>query len=281
MSKVSLQRPVMMFLVFALFAWLSVVIQWEAGLGADALTAVTIILYVVIFATLLIFLRQDGERVDSLGFRVAGSGKVLLFSAFLGIFFQILWMIIASAATGAVFDFSATPAGTFLVSVLVNAVLVAFVEECAFRGYIQRKFTGAYGPLQAIVVTAILFMLPHIQVYSYMKLTDPAIQLAQGITAAQAADVILIQAAQTITVITGLGIFTGYMYHESGQSIFPPVLLHMMFNIGGLLVLSYSNIPAAVLALGAASVIVLMIVWVLIDVALIWAAAKILYPKKD
>ncbi|MEW6592597.1 MAG: type II CAAX endopeptidase family protein [Candidatus Hadarchaeota archaeon] len=279
MSKVSLQRPVMMFLIFAMMAWFSVIIQWEAGLAADALTAVTIVLYVVIFAALLVFIRQDGEGVGSIGFGVAGLGKVLVLSAFLGIFFQIIWMVIISAATGAAFDLGATPAGTFLASVLVNAAFVAFVEECAFRGYMQRKFSSVYGPIPAIIATAILFMIPHIQAYTYFKLTDPAIQLAQSITAAQAAEAILIQAGQTIVIITGLGIFTGYMYNKSGQSIFPPVLLHMTFNIGGLFVLSYSNIPAASLALGAGGLLLLMIVWVMIDVALLWAASKIMFSK--
>lgn len=274
-----LQRPMLLFAMFFAIAWFSHILQWESGLGTGALLAITAVIYVLIFFAVVVLLRQDGEPVQSLGLRVAGVGKIIMLAAVVGLIAQFILVVLVSAATGAVvFNLGAVPFETFLLQVLVMAFLTGFVEESAFRGYIQRKFTTVYGLGRALIIASILFMIPHIQVYTYYKLTDPAIQAALGVTAEQAAQAILFAITQTIIGITALGLFTGYLYLKSDQNVFIPTALHITFNIGGLLMLSYSNLQDASFTLDYGLFIMVWILWTGIVAALVWAAQKC-FPK--
>jgi len=107
-------------------------------------------------------------------------------------------------------------------------------------------------------------MIIHIQFYTYYKLTDPAVQAALGVTAADVSMAIQFLVTQTVVMISALGLFLGYLYFKSNQNLLPPALFHMTFNIGGLLMLSYSNAQQVVLSLGYGSFVVLAVLWAII-----------------
>lgn len=262
-------------IMFYMIAWFSHFLQWESGLDAGALLGITAVLYVLIFIVLIVFIRQDGEPIQSIGLQVSGLGKIIVLAAVIGLIAQFIWAVFVSAAAGGVaFNFGALPVETFLLQVLIMAFLTGFVEESAFRGYIQRKFTTVYGFGRALIIVSILFMIPHLQFYTYYKLADPTIQAGLGITAEQAAQVIQFAVMQTIIGITALGVFTGYSYFKSGQNVFPPTALHITFNIGGLLMLSYSNLQEASFTLDFGLFTILWIIWAGTVAALVWAATK-------
>ncbi len=184
-----------------------------------------------------------------------------------------------AAGGNLVFNFGALPVETFLLQVLVMALLVGFVEESAFRGFMQRKFAASYGFVRALILASFLFMIIHIQFYTYYKLTDPAVQAALGVTAAEVSMAIQFLVTQTVIAISALGIFTGYLYFKSNQNLLPPALFHMTFNIGGLLMASYSNSSEVAFGFGYGLFAFLWVLWAIIVGALVWAATKIGSPR--
>lgn len=259
-------------------ALLSQIISLEVAPGAYTGLLITTLFYLLIFFVIFALLRRGGEGLSNLGFRTSGLGALIALASVLAIVAQFIWWGLLWAATGNLaFNFGALPPETFLVEILVMALLVGLVEESAFRGYIQRKLTK-HGFAPALIVASFLFIIIHIQFYTILRLTDPSVmaQATQlGITEAQVWTIIGYGVTQTVIMITSLGFFLGYLYHKSNQSLLPPVLFHMVFNIGGLFMLSYSNAQLAVLSLGYGSFVVLEILWASIVGALVWVAAKI------
>lgn len=273
------KRPLQLFTIVLAAVLFSQIITGEVALETGEGLLLTIGFYAIIFFAVFAFLRQGGEGVSNLGLRASGLGKAILLAAVLGLVAQLIWAVILSVASGnLVFNFGAVPAGTFLAVVLVGAVLVGFVEESAFRGYIQRKFTSSYGFVLALVLVSFLFMIIHIQFYTLLRLTDPSVmaQVTQSLALTEGQVWMIMQFAttQTVIMISALGLFLGYLYFKSNQNLLPPVMFHMTFNVGGLLMLSYSNAQLAALSLDYGLFVALVILWAGIVGALIWAATK-------
>jgi len=271
----SLNRPIRLYLIFFVIAWLSHLIQWESGLSQSAMILITAFFYILIFLVVIRFITKDGEPIQSMGLQLAGFGKIIFLAAAMGLISQIIWAVLISAATGVlVFDINAMPVEMFFAQILVMAFLTAFVEESAFRGYIQKRLTNVYGFSFSLVIVSILFMLPHFQVYSYYKLADPALQAAIGVTSEQVAKVVTSAVIQTAISITALGFFTGYLYNKSGQNVVVPVAFHTTFNIGGLFLLSFSNVQTASLLLDNGLFVAMWIIWTAIVAALVLVTVK-------
>ncbi|MDI6884035.1 MAG: type II CAAX endopeptidase family protein [Hadesarchaea archaeon] len=255
----------------------SQMIQAEMTLGTVEIILLTVGFYVIIFLVVFALLRKEGEGISSLGFRVSGLTLIPLAVVF-GFVAQLIWILILSVAGGLVFDFGALPAGTFLALVLVDAVLVAFVEESAFRGFIQRKLTAGYGFIRSLILTSFLFMIIHIQFYIFLRLMDPSVmqQATQlfGITAEQVWTIMLTGLTQTVIMIFALGLFLGYIYHKSNQNLVTAAIFHITFNIGGLIVLSYSNAQLVALSLDYWLFVVLIVIWAAIVGALVWGTTR-------
>lgn len=269
------RRPLQLFAIVLALVLFSQMIVGEVALGTGEALLLTVGFYAIIFFAVFAFLRRDGENFSNLGLRTAGLGNFILLAAALGLFAQFIWVVLLSAASGnLIFDFGAIPFETFLAQVLVMALITGFVEESAFRGYMQRKFTGSYGFARALILASFLFMIVHIQFYTYIRMTDPNVLAALGITEAQMWMVIQFMVTQTVIAISALGIFTGYLYFKSNQNLLPPALFHITFNVGGLLMLSYSNAQLAALSLDYGLFVSLWILWAGMVGALIWAATK-------
>ena len=260
-----------LFVVVFAVALFTQVLACEVALDANTALLITAALYVLIFLVVFMLIRHGGERFSKIGLRISGLGTFILLAAVLGIIAQFIWAILLAVAAGHLaFDFGALQIGTFLFEVLVMALLVGFIEESAFRGYIQRKFTASYGFVRALILASFLFMFVHIQFYTYLRLY----QLAGS------AVTIVIQFSVTQIIITTftLGIVTGYLYFKS-KSIFPPAAFHIMLNVGGLLML-YSNASTIAFTLSYGSFAILWMFWAVVVGALVWVATKAIFPKK-
>jgi len=84
------------------------------------------------------------------------------------------------------------------VSVITVCVLAPILEEMLFRGIILRSFLHQYRPLYAILGSAVLFGLAHLNIY----------QFAAGVA---------------------VGIVSGWIY-ERARSLWPCILLHAAYN---------------------------------------------------
>jgi membrane protease YdiL (CAAX protease family) len=97
---------------------------------------------------------------------------------------------------------------------LVSACILAPVlEEMLFRGIILRSFLRQYRPRKAILLSALLFGLAHLNVYQFV-------------------------------VASLLGLLLGWLYERS-RSLWPCILLHASYNAS--IVLSLENQDAGVL----------------------------------
>lgn len=111
-----------------------------------------------------------------------------------------------------------TSASRWIVLALVTCVGAPIVEELFFRGLIQTRLVGRYGPVVGIGVTSLLFGAAHL------------IGWAGSISLADA------------LAIAGAGVALGTMRHLTGR-LGTSMMTHSFFNIQALLVLAYVHSP--------------------------------------
>jgi membrane protease YdiL (CAAX protease family) len=270
----SLKLPILIFAICILFSFIAQMITFEVGLDAWGGLGITAIFYVLLLVIAIVFVKIE-EPIRNIGFKAAGRGKVVPLAVVVGMFAQIFWLLLIAAASGALsFSFGALGVEVFLARLLLMAFFVGFVEELIFRGYIQRRLTAAYGFGAALLITALLFMALHIQTYTYFRLMDPAVQAALQITSAQAVQSVLYSVTQTVIGISALGVFTGYLYFKSGQSVFTSMTLHITFNTFGLFALSYSNLGTAAGMVNLGVFAILWFIWAAVVGLLVWVITK-------
>lgn len=112
----------------------------------------------------------------------------------------------------------ATGASGWIVLALVTCVGAPFVEELFFRGLIQTRLVGRYGPVVGIGVTSILFGAAHL------------IGWAGSISLVDA------------LAIAGAGVALGTMRHLTGR-LGTSMMTHCFFNAQALLLLAYVHSP--------------------------------------
>lgn len=91
------------------------------------------------------------------------------------------------------------------------AVFGAFVEEIAYRGYVQTRIASRYGYIAGILISALLFSLQHIHVFELFWI----IEFLQ---------------TQFVHVLL-FGVFTGYLYYKSKKNIWSVFAFHALLNI--------------------------------------------------
>jgi CAAX protease family protein len=116
----------------------------------------------------------------------------------------LVWMFPMSAWQQARFDDMASRSLAALVSA---CILAPVLEEMLFRGIILRSFLRQYRPRKAILLSALLFGLAHLNVYQFV-------------------------------VASLLGLLLGWLYERS-RSLWPCILLHASYNAS--IVLSLEN----------------------------------------
>lgn len=87
-----------------------------------------------------------------------------------------------------------------LISVIALCLVAPFVEEMLFRGVFLRSFLRIYSPRRAIVLSALLFGLAHLNVHQFV-------------------------------VASTLGLLSGWLYYATG-SLWPSIIEHAVYNGG-------------------------------------------------
>ncbi|MGD9634526.1 MAG: lysostaphin resistance A-like protein [Pirellulales bacterium] len=89
---------------------------------------------------------------------------------------------------------------TFTLVSIIFAVLPVFVEECLFRGYLQRRLLDRWSPALAVSVSTLLFALTHLD------------------------------SLQHVIAVVALGFVTGLLAYRT-NSIKPGMIVHALHNI--------------------------------------------------
>lgn len=103
----------------------------------------------------------------------------------------------------------------FLALAVLSVILVAPVEEFLFRGVIQGRLRGQFGPLSAIVGSSLLFGAMHLSNY-----TGSILPIVSG-----------------ALLISAVGVVFGTLYERTGN-LAVPTLVHAIYNVI-LLTISY------------------------------------------
>lgn len=172
--------------------------------------------YILMFAILVFFTRYiDHSPLKGLGLTKGTRWKAQIIVgicfAFLARFLQIgLGVLI-----GGVFVLG-TFSDLFVVSFfIVDTFVVGLSEEGVFRGYIQRRLTNIWKFLPALLITASLFSIYHINFFtaSISDLVSAGLALAPS-----------------------FGIFAGYLYYKSQGKLLAPIASHMFYDLFGTIV---------------------------------------------
>lgn len=89
------------------------------------------------------------------------SGVALGFTIVFQVVFAYRLVAMPEAAGGALLGMLDAPPVTAVGLMLAGVAMTGFVEEAAFRGYMQRPIEDRHGPLVAIVLVAVLFAAVH------------------------------------------------------------------------------------------------------------------------
>lgn len=115
----------------------------------------------VTLLTLLFRKHVDRKSILSLGFQNLRTCKDIFFGFLLGFIFISSGFIIL-LLTGYISIDKISPDSRFLSGSLILCLLISWIEELSFRGYILNNLAGIYHPYKALIVSSILFAIFHI-----------------------------------------------------------------------------------------------------------------------
>ena len=186
--------------------------EWETTQGY----LVYLFFYIIMLAILAFFtINLDHSPLKNIGLRRTAKWK---WHILLGVVFAFLVRFLQIGADlligGAIVMY--TYSSLFVIAFfIVTTFFVGLAEESVFRGYIQRRLTGVWKFLPALLVTSILFHVYHINFFS-----------------ASANDIV----AAILVVTPSFGIFVGYLYYKSEEILLAPIALHMFYDLFGTIV---------------------------------------------
>ena len=173
-----------------------VLYQWSTAVGA--LVQYAVILAIVLgiargIAPATLGLRRPASWPRAAGLILVALLSIWVFGAILNVFLK------AGEEQGLVPDgWDSSRAAPFVANFLVVALVAPFVEELTYRGLGFAAVAGSYGPVAAIVVTALAFGLAH------------------GLLVA-------------LPVLTLFGAILAWLRFKTG-SVYPTMILHGVFN---------------------------------------------------
>jgi len=130
--------------------------------------------YLIVFTVAVCFFILDKQRINDLGLRRTKAWKRYIIIGFiLAAFYNIYWIVVGLPIFSigpmwhAQYGFFTVPYNFSL------ALIIGFVEETSFRGYILRNFSKIYSSRRAIIYSSILFGLYHLSlVYIFISPTS-------------------------------------------------------------------------------------------------------------
>lgn len=163
-------------LIFIYLVWFMRYLVWRLFEFVEPLFLMLILSYFVILLFSIFFLKKDAKKSLSEVFKVHSYGLIPIAMVFAFIF-QAVWFTI-SLNMDANLEFLSFPSlkgyesyavySTPLAFMLYAAFAVfgAFVEEVAFRGYVQSRIASKYDHTVGVFIASLLFSLQHVHVFN-------------------------------------------------------------------------------------------------------------------
>jgi membrane protease YdiL (CAAX protease family) len=181
----------------------------------------TLLGYVIVLAVLISFLALDKQTLARVGLRrtpgwrsYVGIGCVL--GATFALYLFVLGSVLYSNPSPSLIRPLILSVGWGILGVpyvLVLALTIGLVEETSFRGYILRNLRGCFSEGKAVLYSAVLFALYHISFFYFYTIPLPA---SQAFT----------YWSSFILYTFVVGIFLGYFYLKTRQTIVGPLAYH-------------------------------------------------------
>ena len=216
---------------------------WYGLKSFETVFALLIASYVFVLFIALAFLKIDLHQTLKAMLRT-GDNALYIYGAILAVSFHVLIVAFGFATGGTVevtewlslksyerYAVHSLPLALTLY--LAFASIGAFVEEVAYRGYVQSRMAKEYGELLGIVFASVIFSLQHIHIFSVRWISQ-------------------FLESQLFYVFL-FGLFIGYFFCRTGQSLKGVAAFHIVsniFNVAFPVQISYSSplvFPIAVL----------------------------------
>jgi len=208
-------------LILIYLVWLIRYPTWRWFESVEPLFLMLVSSYLAVLLFSMFFLKKDARKSLSQVFKIHGYSMVVIGVAF-AFLFQATWFLI-SWGIRSKFEFLSFPSlkgyesytvHSMLLSFilyLVFAVFGAFVEETAFRAYIQSRIASRYGCALSIFIASLFFSLQHIHIFE-LSWVERFFQ------------------TQFVYVFC-FGIFVGYLFFKSREDVWGVFAFHAFTNI--------------------------------------------------
>jgi len=177
--------------------------------------------YIAVLFFAVAFLKKDSHQSLKEILRTGKNG-LFIYGVALSIIFQILLVAFGLAIGGTVevtewlslkayenYTVHSLPMASVLY--LAFATIGAFVEEVAYRGYVQSRITKEYGALLGIVFASVIFSLQHVHIFDARWISH-------------------FVESQLLYVFL-FGLCTGYFFYRTKQSLKGVVAFHVTSNV--------------------------------------------------
>jgi membrane protease YdiL (CAAX protease family) len=196
---------------------------WFSLKYVESIFVMLILSYFAVFILALILLKEDSKKSLSTVFKSRGYSPILV-GMVLTVLYLGIWYLF-SFIIGERFAFTSFPSlsgyesySVYVLSLafalqLAFVVFGAFVEEVAYRGYVQTRISSKYGLITGIFVATLFFSLQHIQFFVSSWI--------ENFFQTQFLHVVL------------FGIFVGYLFFKSKENVWSAFSFHALVNILG------------------------------------------------
>jgi len=208
-------------LILIYLVWFIRYPTWRWFESVEPLFLMLVSSYLAVLLLSMFFLKKDARKSLSQVFKIHDNSMVIIGMVF-AFLFQAIWFLI-SWGIGSKFEFLSFPSLKGYESYTVHsmllgfilylafAVLGAFAEEIAFRGYIQSRIASRYGSAVGIFTSSSFFSLQHIHIFE-LSWVERFFQ------------------TQFVYVFC-FGIFVGYLFFKSKEDIWGVFAFHAFTNI--------------------------------------------------
>lgn len=194
---------------------------WYSLKYVESVFVMVILSYFAVFILSLFLLKRDSKKSLSNIFKTSGR-KMILVGAVFALLYEVIWYLM-SFAIGDRFAFRSFPSlsgyetySVYLLPLafalqLVFVVFGSFVEEVAYRGYVQTRISSKYGLIIGIFVASLFFSLQHVQFFIASWIGD---------------------FFQTrFLELIFFGVLVGYLFFKSKENIWSVFSFHALLNV--------------------------------------------------
>jgi len=232
---------------------------WFSLKHVESIFLMLILSYLAVFILALFLLKKDSKKSLSKMFGVKNHKMVIVVVVF-ALLYQGIWYLM-SFAIGDKFAFTSFPSLTsvyagYLVYLLplafvlqlVLATFGSFVEEVAYRGYVQTRVSAKFGLIVGIFTASLFWFLQHLQFFQVGWMEN-------------------FLETRFLDLMFG-GIFLGYLYFKSKENIWSVFSFHALGDIFDILVpiiVTASSFVASQVVTVLSNVIMILLVYYFLD----------------